>query len=223
MLKTVNRTRLTNTTLKISMVAVFSALSLGTNYAMSSLPNIKIMDALVFVAAFLFGLRVGIGVAVVTWLVYGFVNLYGQAGYLLFFLMIGESFYAIAGALFRRTKLSKELIGLESSSHRNSLTAFQAPENGVRWSFVLLGIIGLLAALAYDVFTNTATWLLQLYDPSKNIGTLLSQAFFVGLITMNFPLPMGLMHQVSDLFFFATVAPLVVKAVTSWSSLGERL
>lgn len=210
--------------MKISMVAVFSALSLGTNYAMSSLPNIKIMDALVFVAAFLFGLRVGVGVAVVTWLVYGFVNLFGQAGYMLFFLMIGESFYAIAGALFRRTRLSKELIGLESS-HGNSLTAAQTHESGVRWSFVVLGIIGLLAALAYDVFTNTATWFLQLYDPSRSIGTLLSQAFVVGLVTMNFPLPMGLMHQVSDLFFFATVAPVVVKAITKigWSSSGERL
>jgi hypothetical protein len=89
---------------------------------------------------------------------------------------------------------------------------------------VILGVTGLFAALAYDVFTNTATWVLQLYDPSKSLGALLLQAFVVGLLTMNFPLPMGLMHQISDLLFFAIVAPLSIKASRKlgWFSVKKK-
>ncbi len=81
------------------LIAVFTAECLATNYAMIALPNIKIMDALVFIAAFLFGWTVGVGIAISTWTVYGFVNPYGQAGFpLILFLMMGECFYAIGGA-----------------------------------------------------------------------------------------------------------------------------
>ncbi len=208
---TPNHQPFSGATVKVALVAVFTALSLGTNYAMISLPNIKLMDTFVFVAAFLFGLRVGVGVGVLTWLVYGFVNPYGLAGPMLFFLMIGESFYAVAGALFRRTGLSERRLRTESS-HTGLTADGQVYQSRMSWSFIILGVTGLFAALAYDVFTNTTTWLLQLYDPSRSIGTLLFQAVIVGLITMNFPLPMGLMHQISDMFFFATVAPLAIKA-----------
>ena len=48
---------------KVLIVAVFTALSLATDYAMTGFQNIKVMDTLVFLAAFLFGFRLGIGVA----------------------------------------------------------------------------------------------------------------------------------------------------------------
>jgi hypothetical protein len=40
--------------MRVALIAVFTALSLGTNYAMIDLWNIKLMDALVFISAFLF-------------------------------------------------------------------------------------------------------------------------------------------------------------------------
>jgi len=46
------------------LIAVFTALSLGTNYVMIDIPNVKLMDALIFIAAFLFGLEVGLGSAI---------------------------------------------------------------------------------------------------------------------------------------------------------------
>src|SRR5438093_1549510 len=50
------------------IVAVFTALSLATNYALISFQNVKLMDTLVFIVAFLFGVLLGIGVAVASWL-----------------------------------------------------------------------------------------------------------------------------------------------------------
>ena len=219
---------------------------------MTPLPNIKLMDALVFTASFLFGFEVGFGVAILSWLVYGFVNLYGQAGPILFFLMVGESFYAVAGAVLRRSQFTNRLLqdqalpsglspqttavlgtvwkarkrvlaalsrlgkpGILIGRFLGALSKFGKGILGVLLKVgrlgILFGFTGLVGALAYDVFTNTATWFLQLYGPGSNFVVLLGQSFYVGLLTMNFPLPMGLMHQISDLFFFATVVPLAIR------------
>src|SRR5690242_2489623 len=78
---------------------------------MIDIPNVKLMDALVFIAAFLFGLGVGLGTAISIWVVYGFINPYGQDDLtLLLFLMTGECLYAIAGALLSRTSVARELL-----------------------------------------------------------------------------------------------------------------
>src|SRR5467141_1791052 len=106
-----SRRSLTSPILKPVLIAVFTAECLATNYAMIALPNIKIMDALFFIAAFLFDWTVGVGIAISTWAVYGFVNPYGQAGFpLLLFLMMGECFYAIGGAGLRKTSVAQQLL-----------------------------------------------------------------------------------------------------------------
>ena len=38
-----------------ALIAVFVGLSLGTNYALSDLPNVKFMDSFDFIATYLFG------------------------------------------------------------------------------------------------------------------------------------------------------------------------
>src|SRR5260370_16633479 len=60
--------------IKVAVISVFTALSLSTNYLMIDAPNIKLMDSLIFIAGFLFGLDVGVATAVFVWLVYVFVN-----------------------------------------------------------------------------------------------------------------------------------------------------
>jgi len=171
----------------IAIVATFSALSLGTNYALIGIPNVKLMDALVFLSAFIFGLRVGIAVATSTWAVYGFVNPNGTADLILLsFLVVGESFYAIAGAGLRRTNLGQDLLVDKSPYARFS---------------IVFGTLGLLATFAYDVLTNFASWLFKtnsLYD-----------SLVIGLIT---GAPFALLHEVSNLVFFATTAPAAIIA-----------
>jgi uncharacterized membrane protein len=176
-----------NPIVRLTLVPVFSALSLSTNYAMISIPNVKLMDALVFIAAFLFGVEIGIGTAIVSWGVYGFVNPYGQAGFpLILFLMAGECFYAIAGAVLKRTALARDLL--------KGISAYGTTS-------VVFGIVGLVATFAYDLVTNFATYLF--------LASSLYQALLIGVIT---GAPFAIVHELSNLFFFAVVAPGVIVA-----------
>jgi hypothetical protein len=166
---------------KVALIAVFTALSLGTNYAMIDIPNVKLMDAIVFIAAFLFGLDVGLGSAVSIWIIYGFINPWGQAGFpLLFFLIGGECFYAIAGGFLRRTSTGRQM----------------AKNGGYRHATILFGGLGLLTTFAYDAITNFASFLF--------LTNSLYQAFLIGMIT---GAPFALFHELSNLFFFATIVP----------------
>jgi len=173
--------------LKASLIAVFTALSLATNYAMIDIPNVKLMDALVFIAAFLFGLEVGLGSAISIWAVYGFINPWGQDDFtLLLFLMIGECFYAIAGALLSRASAARELLSNTRPYGRMSL---------------IFGLIGFQATFAYDVLTNFGSWIFK--------TSTLYQAFIIGMIT---GVPFAILHEASNIAFFAFVVPLAIGA-----------
>ena len=173
--------------LKAVLVAVFTALCLGTNYAMTSLPNVKIMDALVFTAGFMFGLDVGFGVAIMTRVVYGFFNPYGPAPFpLILFLIAGECFYAVAGVALRKWSFTRDLLTSRTS---------------VRGMSYIFGLTGFVATFAYDALTNFATYLFLVNS--------LYQAFIIGMIT---GVPFGVLHEVTNVVFFATVVPATIVA-----------
>jgi hypothetical protein len=165
----------------VAVVSVFTALSLGTNYLMIDLWNIKLMDSLIFIAGFLFGLDVGVATSISVWLIYGFVNPYGQDSIiLLLFLIVGECFYAVAGSLMRRATRPSQIF-----------------ENWGFWHSVLVfGGLGLLATFAYDALTNFATYLF--------LANSLYQAFLIGMIT---GVPFAIIHEISNTVFFATIVP----------------
>src|SRR5437867_11726375 len=219
--------------MKVALIAVFTALSLGTNYAMIDLWNIKLMDALIFIAAFLFGIRVGLGSAISTWIVYGFSNPSGQADpMLLVFLITGECFYAIAGTLVRRASVTRDLISRGRSKHTEELSGMNAVAirqsgRGFRkYSLgnyaqvihiyfhrvyvsilpygrlsLIFGLIGFQATFAYDVLTNFGSWVFKTNS--------LYQALVVGMIT---GVPFAILHEASNLVFFATVVPPAIAA-----------
>jgi uncharacterized membrane protein len=173
--------------IKIALVAVFTALSLATNYAMIDIPNVKLMDALIFTSAFLFGLRVGLGTAISTWTVYGFINPYGQDDLtLLVFLIAGECFYAIAGALLNRIPAVHDVLNNDRPIGRMSL---------------IFGFVGFQATFAYDILTNFGSWVFK--------TTSLYQALLIGTIT---GVPFAVIHELSNIIFFATVVPLAIIA-----------
>jgi hypothetical protein len=183
---------------KVLIVAVFTALSLATDYAMTGFQNIKVMDTLVFLAAFLFGFRPGIGVALLTRFIYGLVNPLGPADPItLLFVMIGECFFVIAGAGLRRT-----------------FVASGFPKGGREYErlTIVLSLVGLTATFAFDVLTNFASLLFKTSS--------LYQAFVVGNIV---GAPFAVIHEGSNVFFFALVAPAVILAATRlglWSPRG---
>jgi len=173
-----------NPIVKSSLIAVFTALSLATNYALIDLANVKLMDALVFIAAFLFGWTVGTGIAISTWAVYGFLNPYGQAGFpLIVFLMAGECFYAIGGALMRRSSIGQQLL-----SDRRLLSGVEIA--------TIFGVAGIALTFAYDLLTNFATYMF--------LASSLYEALLIGIIT---GAPFALVHEVSNCIFFALASP----------------
>lgn len=176
----------------IAVVALFSSTALATSYAMQPFPNMKLIDVIVFTSAFTFGLPVGLSVAAISRFVYGTVNPYGVAGLPLLLVLVAAEFtYVFFGVLARKT------IGRhQSQSHSWSST-----------DYVAFGALGGFSALVYDVATNAFTGLLAY----PNFGP--AQAMLLGLLTMNFPLPLGLIHEASNVFFFALLAPPLISAV----------
>jgi hypothetical protein len=191
------------------IVAVFSALSLATNYAMIGFQNVKLMDTLVFIVAFLFGLRLGIGVAVSTWLVYGLVNPNGVDGPLILsFLIAGECFYALGGAILSRTSVGQEL-SKSKPSDRSTITGRPSVFRGLGLRIrklnptrsLVFALVGLQATFGYDLLTNFASWLF--------LTGSLYQAFIIGNII---GAPFSVAHEGSNAIFFGTVAPAVIVA-----------
>jgi hypothetical protein len=205
------------------LIPVFTALSLATNYAMIDIPNVKLMDSFVFIAAFLFGLKVGFGTAISIWAVYGFINPYGQDDLtLLLFLMTGECLYAVAGALLSRTFVARELMAKQIQPKTVVNRPVQrAIDSSMRFIFMfkerarnllnnarqygrmslLFGLIGFQATFAYDVLTNFGSWVFKTSS--------LYQAFIIGMIT---GVPFAVLHEASNLVFFATVVPSAIAA-----------
>ncbi|MBI4257869.1 MAG: hypothetical protein HY619_02845 [Thaumarchaeota archaeon] len=183
---------------EIAVIALLSSASIASSYAMYPLPNVKLMDVIVFVAAYCFGLPVGLSVAAVSRLVYGTINPYGFAGFpLLIILVAAEEVYAVFGWFLRRFSRLERIPGVRGSYG----------------NYVMLAVAGGFSALIYDIITNAATGLLAY----PNLGPV--QAILIGLLTMNFPIPMGVLHQVSNILIFAALAPALittVQRVSNW-------
>ena len=193
------------------IVAVFTALSLATNYSLIGFQNVKLMDTLVFIVAFLFGVRLGIGVAVSTWLVYGLVNPNGVDGpVILSFLILGECFYAVSGAILSRTSVGQELSRVKPTDDNSRITGrtglllrniARRVRNLNPTRSLVFALVGLQATFGYDLLTNFASWLF--------LTTSLYQAFIIGNII---GAPFSVAHEGSNTIFFATVAPAVIVA-----------
>lgn len=168
---------------KVVLVGLVSALCVVTNYALLPLLNIKLMDTIVFMSGFLFGTSFGISVAVIPWLIYGTLNPYGFSFPTLVSVVLGEMVYAVAGYLVSRRP--NAFYGRTWLSVQN----------------VGFGVVGLISTFIYDLLTNAVT------------GWLFYGSILIGLLTMNFPIPMGIIHEVSNFLFFALLAPPIIHTV----------
>lgn len=121
-----------------STIGLLTALAVITNYSLVWLPNIKIMDLIVFISGYLYGILAGIMVGILSWTVYGSLNPYGFVPQIWFATMLCETLYGIIGGLLKNK--GNMLI---DDSHRFRKSIF-------------LGFIGFLITLIYDILTNLA-------------------------------------------------------------------
>lgn len=158
---------------KIAIITILAALSIGTNYAMISLYNIKFMDFIVFVAGFCFGPLVGTLIGITSWAVYGVLNPLGFSLHIWFSTMLLEPIYGVAGAFVRKSLNLNEL-KISKKEKANF--------------YVFFGTLGMLLTFVYDIATNIV------WGYVYNLNILL--AVIVGF------LPFGLVHMISNAFFF---------------------
>jgi hypothetical protein len=116
---------------KPALLAMMVALSVSTDYALIGIPNVKVMDMVVFLSGIWMGPAWGAAAGALTWMVYGTVNPYGFNLLIFFTVVPMEMLYGVLGGLLRRRAL---LPGIENA-----------------WAF---GMVGLGATLAYDLVTN---------------------------------------------------------------------
>ena len=168
----------------LALIASFSGLIVGSNLALADLPNVKLLDSLVFVAALLFGFRIGASVAVISELVWSFDSPWGIAGAITPFLVLGELIYAFAG--WAASRVWRRYIRLGS----------------VQSLFV--GAILAVCAFLWDVETNIGTALVA-FGPTVTMQMI--------VLTELYGAPFMLFHELSDFLLGTFFAPLVILLV----------
>lgn len=165
----------------IVLISLLAALTISSNYILVSVPNVKLMDAIVFASSLAMGARFGAILVVIIWMVYGTVNPWGFSLPMLVVVTLSEMVYVLFAKIALNLKLKWDRINLYNS--------------------LFLSSLGFFSTLIYDIITNVF------------VGYLFYGSIIMGLLTMNFPLPMGLIHEVSNAFFFPLATPVIYSTI----------
>ncbi|MBI3859808.1 MAG: hypothetical protein HY296_06205 [Thaumarchaeota archaeon] len=165
----------------VALVAIFTALIVGSDFALAPFANVKLLDTIVFVAAFAFGFRMGAVVAVLSETIWSFVTPWGAGGAIIPFLVGGELLFAFAGYAASRVWRSPK-----------NLPAFSAQNS-------FFGALLAICAFLWDFETNIATGLIA---GANSITALLAYEFF--------GIPFMIPHELSDFVLGAALAPAII-------------
>jgi hypothetical protein len=161
----------------IALLSLLSALVLSSNYVLIAIPNVKLMDAIVFSSSLVMGMKFGATLATTIWIVYGTLNPWGFSLPTLIVVILSEMVYVL---------FSK--IALSFKNEWGRINSYDS---------LFISALGFFSTLIYDIVTNGF------------VGYLFYGSVIIGLLTMNFPLPMGLMHEISNALFFPLATPLI--------------
>lgn len=117
----------------IGLITVLTALCVIGSYALIGLPNINIMDLVVFVTGFVFGTQIGVATAIMSWFVYGAINPLGFSVPIWLATMLGESIFGLAGGI----------LGRVNNNPKQTM-----------WFSLEMGLWGLTLTIIYDLITN---------------------------------------------------------------------
>lgn len=148
---------------------------------MAGIPNVKLVDTLVFLAAYLFGFPIGASVGILSEFIWAYASPWGMPGYIAPFLILGEVIYAVAGSI--AAKLWSGESGLKSGK-----------------SLVLGGLLA-ICAFFWDLETNLGAALIAFW-PSLTVANV------GGTVLMG--VPFMLSHEVSDFLFGMLFVPVVI-------------
>jgi hypothetical protein len=171
------------------MLAFLAAIT-ATNLALTSFPNVKLFDVMVFVAGYTLGFRRGSIIAAVAWVVYANTNPWGLVDVVqLGTLMISETVYAGAGAMIRKCVSPARVRFLPSKTS------------------LVFGLVAVVCTITYDLLTNlyTAYHWAQLAGSADYWKWILATLFNPGAIFFSAA------HLSSNVLFFTAFAPLLIR------------
>ena len=164
----------------VAVVAVFTALVVGSDFALTPFVNFKLMDTVVFLVAFVFGFRQGASVAVLSETIWSVASPWGPAGLIAPFLIAGELLFAVAG-----------WAGARVWGAQRERTAFPS---------VFIGATLAVCAFLWDFETNAGTALLANWP-----GLTMGELFGYELSGFVFPFPLA--HELGDFLLGTLLAP----------------
>ena len=167
----------------IAVVAVFTALVVGSDFALAPFVNFKLWDLIVFMVAFVYGFRQGAAVAVLSEAVWSFVSPWGPAGIMSPFLIAGELLFAFAG--WGASRMWKPMSG------------------PITPSSIFFGATLAICAFLWDFEVNAVTAFVW-YGPRLTFPELL----VTELYGFAFPIPM--LHEVADFLLGTLAAPAAI-------------
>ncbi|MHA1266995.1 MAG: hypothetical protein ACTSRS_17285 [Candidatus Helarchaeota archaeon] len=141
--------------LEVVFIAILTSLGISLGYLLAPFPNIEFLSFIIFIAGFLYGKLVGLGVGVLVPMIYYGWNPYGPSNPPIFITcVICMSLIGVIGG-FLKPKISGKLL-------------YSA------WNVYKFAMVGFLLTLIFDLATNIVTGLI-FYE--GNIGL----ALFLGL------------------------------------------
>jgi len=166
----------------VAVVALFTAVIVGSDMALSGpeFSNIKLLDTLVFVSAYVFGFRVGAAVGILSETIWSFMSPIGMAGAITPFLVGGELLFAAAGWAASRL--------------------WGPRPHAISERALFIGALLALSAFLWDLETNAATALIA-YWPTPGTPQLLGTMFNPATLLF------ALAHEGSDFAFGCLLAP----------------
>ncbi len=122
---------------KVAIIAIFTALAIGSSYALAPLINIEVMSVLLFLSGFIFGKYIGIFVGLISSAIYYGWNPFGVPVLPLYLVMIAcMVFIGLIGGLMKSSKTQKEKIEISISS------------------VAKFALIGFFFTFMFDIITN---------------------------------------------------------------------
>ena len=164
----------------IAVVAVFTSLVVGSDYALAPFANFKLLDTIVFLVAFVYGFRQGAAVAILSEAVWSVVSPWGPAGIVTPFLVAGELLFAVAGW--------------------GAAKVWGEERRVVSPTAIFIGATLATCAFLWDFETNAASALIW-YGP----GVTIPQVLITEAAGFLFPMPLA--HELGDFLLGTLIAP----------------
>ena len=172
------------TTKTLTIIALLTSLIITSDYALAPIPNVKILDTIVFASAYSLGFRIGASVAVLSELIWGVISPYGAVTPIIFFLISGELLFAFAG--WGASKVWGDKVKILSSK-------------AVYFAATLS-----VCAFVWDTYANFGTALLVEWN---HLSLVTFMPFEIASVAGGFLFS----HMIGDLVIGAILAPIAIK------------